>query len=164
MVLATGIPRTLGREAHPQAPVSTPGVFIQGLLTCDADGNVIESIELDSIIAQSVIRFAERRGRTLVAFCGRRILCAERNADADQVLAYGEPEPEAVGPMVAGVVDAEIPINKLLMFVPEEDMASTREDAELMFEGDCTITTRRCPGCSSFCPSARARARRWRSC
>ena len=152
VVLATGKSRgPWAEKLIPKLPVSTPGVFIQGLLTCDADGNVIESIELDPIIAQSVIRFAERRGRTLVAFCGRRILCAERDADADQVLAYGEPEPEAVGPMVAGVVDAEIPINKLLMFVPEEDMASTREDAELMFEGDCTITTA-VPGMLEFLP------------
>ena len=152
VVLATGKSRgPWAEKLLPKLPVSTPGVFIQGLLTCDAEGNVIESIELDPIIAQSIIRFAERRGRALAAFCGRRILCAERDEDVDQVLAYGEPEPEAVGPMVAGVVDAEIPINKLLMFVPEEDMASTREDAELMFEGDCTITTA-VPGMLEFLP------------
>ena len=152
VVLATGKSRgPWAEKLLPKLPVSTPGVFIQGLLTCDAEGNVIESIELDPIIAQSIIRFAERRGRALAAFCGRRILCAERDEDVDQVLAYGEPEPEAVGPMVAGVVDAEIPINKLLMFVPEEDMASTREDAELMFDGDCTITTA-VPGMLEFLP------------
>ena len=53
-VLATGKSRgpwadaVLGKLAG--APM--PGVFVQGCLTCDADGTVLESIELDSVVAQ----------------------------------------------------------------------------------------------------------------
>ena len=152
-VLATGKSRgpwadaVLGKLAG--APM--PGVFVQGCVTCDADGTVLESIELESVIAQSVFRFAERAGASAVAFCGSRILCARRNKDTDLVLKYGEPAPEAVGPMIANVIDEGIGINKILLFCDEKDMPVLREDAELMFENDCAITTA-VPGMLEFLP------------
>jgi Cof subfamily protein (haloacid dehalogenase superfamily) len=152
-VLATGKSRgpwadaVLGKLAG--APM--PGVFVQGCLTCDADGTVLESIELDSVVAQSVIRFAERAGASAVAFCGSRILCSRRDENTDLVLKYGEPAPEAVGPMIANVIDEGIGINKILLFCDEKDMPALREDAELMFENDCAITTA-VPGMLEFLP------------
>ena len=152
-VLATGKSRgpwadaVLGKLAG--APM--PGVFVQGCVTCDADGTVLESIELDSVVAQSVIRFAERAGASAVAFCGSRILCSRRDENTDLVLKYGEPAPEAVGPMIANVIDEGIGINKILLFCDEKDMPALREDAELMFENDCAITTA-VPGMLEFLP------------
>ena len=67
---AAGVPTVLatGKSRGPWADVvlrklagaPMPGVFVQGCVTCDADGSVLESIELESVVAQSVIRFAER--------------------------------------------------------------------------------------------------------
>ena len=158
---AAGVPTVLatGKSRGPWADVilgklagaPMPGVFVQGCVTCDADGTVLESIELESVIAQSVIQFAERAGASAVAFCGSRILCSRRNKDTDLVLKYGEPAPEAVGPMIANVIDEGIGINKILLFCDEKDMPALREDAELMFENDCTITTA-VPGMLEFLP------------
>jgi len=53
----------------------------------------MESLELDPNVANAVVRFAEVNNRTLIAFCGARILCKERNSDTDRVLEYGEPVP-----------------------------------------------------------------------
>ena len=71
--------------------------------------------------------------------------------DTDLVLKYGEPAPEAVGPMIANVIDEGIGINKILLFCDEKDMPALREDAELMFENDCAITTA-VPGMLEFLP------------
>jgi len=158
---AAGVPTVLatGKSRGPWADVvlrklagaPMPGVFVQGCVTCDADGSVLESIELESVVAQSVIRFAERAGASAVAFCGSRILCSRRDKDTDLVLKYGEPAPEAVGPMIANVIDEGIGINKILLFCDEKDMPALREDAELMFENDCAITTA-VPGMLEFLP------------
>ena len=67
------------------------------------------------------------------------------------MLKYGEPAPEAVGPMIANVIDEGIGINKILLFCDEKDMPALREDAELMFENDCAITTA-VPGMLEFLP------------
>ena len=158
---AAGVPTVLatGKSRGPWADkvlkklagAPMPGVFVQGCVTCDVDGTVIESIELNSIVAQSVIRFAEGAGVNMILFCGSRILCSERNADTDKVLAYGEPVPEPVGNLTENVVDKQIGINKILLFAKEKDMPALRTDAELMFENDCAITTA-VPGMLEFLP------------
>ena len=137
-VLATGKSRgPWARKVLGKLNPPMPGVFVQGCVTCDADGAVVESIELNAVVAQSVFRFAKRNAVTAVAFCGTRILCDKRNADTDKVLAYGEPTPEPVGDMT----NVETGINKILLFCVETDFARLREDAEAMFENDCVITT-----------------------
>lgn len=137
-VLATGKSRgPCARKVLGKLNPPMPGVFVQGCVTCDADGAVVESIELNAVVAQSVFRFAKRNAVTAVAFCGTRILCDKRNADTDKVLAYGEPTPEPVGDMT----NVETGINKILLFCVETDFARLREDAEAMFENDCVITT-----------------------
>ena len=152
-VLATG--KTRGpwhaNAVAPKIPIPMPGVFIQGLLTTDADGTVLESVTLPPAIAKSIVRFADGKRLTTIAFCGSRILCAERSEETDLVLAYGEPAPEPVGDLVKGCVDAGIEINKLLLCASEEDMPDVRADAEAMFEGDVVVTTA-VPGMLEFLP------------
>jgi hydroxymethylpyrimidine pyrophosphatase-like HAD family hydrolase len=46
-----------------------PGIFCQGLLVYDADGEVIYSNPLPDELAAEGIDFAKSRGVSLVAFC-----------------------------------------------------------------------------------------------
>ena len=159
LILATGKSRgPWSQKVLSKLPIPMPGVFIQGLLTCDADGTVLESIELDVDVATSIVRFAEQQNKTLIAFCGGRILCAERNKLTDRVLDYGEPEPEPVGCLIEGCLEAGIAVNKLLLFASEEDMPTVRGDAETLFEGDCSITTA-VPGMLEFLPVGASKVR-----
>ena len=154
VILATGKSRgPWARRLLPKLPVPMPGVFIQGLLTCDADGTVLESIELDPDVASDVIEFAEANGASLVAFCASRILCSARDENTDLVLAYGEPAPEAVGNLRRNMVDAGIAVNKLLLFADEDTnaMPTLRASAEKRFDGRCSITVA-VPGMLEFLP------------
>ena len=154
VILATGKSRgPWARRLLPKLPVPMPGVFIQGLLTCDADGTVLESIELDPDVASDVIEFAEANGASLVAFCASRILCSARDENTDLVLAYGEPAPEAVGDLRRNMVDAGIAVNKLLLFADEDTnaMPTLRASAEKRFDGRCSITVA-VPGMLEFLP------------
>jgi hypothetical protein len=58
--------------------------------------------------------------------CGSRILCAERNQFTDLVLDYGEPEPEAVGSLIEGCIDAGIAINKVRASADRQTSVNTR--------------------------------------
>ena len=154
VILATGKSRgPWARRLLPKLPVPMPGVFIQGLLTCDADGTVLESIELEPDVASDVVEFAKANGASLVAFCGSRILCEARDENTDLVLAYGEPTPEAVGDLRENMVDAGIAVNKLLLFADEDTnaMPTLRAAAEKRFDDRCSITTA-VPGMLEFLP------------
>lgn len=154
VILATGKSRgPWARRLLPKLPVPMPGVFIQGLLTCDADGTVLESIELEPDVASDVVEFAQANGASLVAFCGSRILCEARDENTDLVLAYGEPTPEAVGDLRKNMVDAGIAVNKLLLFADEDTnaMPTLRAAAEKRFDIRCSITTA-VPGMLEFLP------------
>ena len=154
VILATGKSRgPWARRLLPKLPVPMPGVFIQGLLTCDADGTVLESIELEPDVARDVVEFAKANGASLVAFCGSRILCEARDENTDLVLAYGEPTPEAVGDLRRNMVDAGIAVNKLLLFADEDTnaMPTLRAAAEKRFDDRCSITTA-VPGMLEFLP------------
>ena len=63
IILATGKSRgPWAKRLIPKLPMPMPGVFIQGLLTCDADGTVLESIELDADVTKDVVSFAKDNG------------------------------------------------------------------------------------------------------
>ena len=177
-VVATGKSRgPWARELLPRLGADAPGVFVQGLVTCEADGTVLESVALDAEIAERVIRFADERGVTAVAFCGETILCDRRNEDTDRLLAYGEPTPEAApapGGLREAVALGGVRVNKLLLFAAEEEeeeemlfagrdddkdatdggvaMSALREEAERAFSpSECAITTA-VPGMLEFLP------------
>ena len=154
IILATGKSRgPWAKRLIPKLPMPMPGVFIQGLLTCDADGTVLESIELDADVTKDVVSFAKDNGASLVAFCGSRILCESRDDKTDLVLAYGEPTPEAIGTLSVNMVDAGIAVNKLLVFADDDTnaMPTLRAAAEKKFGGRCAITTA-VPGMLEFLP------------
>ena len=177
-VVATGKSRgPWARELLPRLGADAPGGFVQGLVTCEADGTVLESVALDAKIAERVIRFADARGVTAVAFCGETILCDRRNEDTDRLLAYGEPTPEAApapGGLREAVALGGVRVNKLLLFAAEEEeeeetlfagrdddkdatdggvaMSALREEAERAFSpSECAITTA-VPGMLEFLP------------
>jgi len=138
-VVATGKTRgPWSKEVLPRLGAPMPGIFCQGLLVYDADGEVIYSNPLPDELAAEGIDFAKSRGVSLVAFCKDRILCEARDEQTDRVLDFGEPAPEAVGPMKA--VLGKVQMHKLILLGgPEID--ELRPEAEAHFAGRAALTT-----------------------
>ena len=134
----------LGRENR-----KMPGLFIQGLVTCDGRGQVLESRTLERGYVKVILRFAGTRGRVVVAFCGDEIICSSRNASTDRVLDYGEPTPIACGDLLEKSDEYEV--NKLLMFGDEGEVARYRAEAENILEEICDVTVA-VPGMLEFLP------------
>ncbi len=52
-----------------------PGVFIQGLLVCDADGNIVQRTLLSNDVVRRMNAFAEERGVSVIAYTTGMCLC-----------------------------------------------------------------------------------------
>lgn len=126
-----------------------PGLFIQGLVTCDGRGNVLKSRTLGKADVKDILRFAKTRDSVVVAFCGENIVCSTRNEYTDKVLDYGEPEPVECGDLLAK--SDEYDVNKVLLFGDDEAVKRYRVEAETILADVCDITVA-VPGMLEFLP------------
>jgi len=122
-----------------------PGVFVQGTVTYDGLGNVLESLTLPPVAAEAICGYCRIRGISVVAFCEEKIVCEKRDAQTDLVMEYGEAEPISVPKLSL----YEKKPNKMILFWDEEtngskyeNFARFREEAEKMlgnYDVDMTV-------------------------
>lgn len=112
VVLATGKTRASATSLIARLGLTSPGIFLQGLAVYNGDGSLRHQTLLDTAVARQVITFAEDRGFTVTAYSGTTMYVRARNADTAVLVEYGEPEPQAVGPL-QNLLD-KTPVNKLL--------------------------------------------------
>lgn len=114
VVIATGKTQHSAKEIISKLGLTTPGIFVQGLVIHYPDGNTKHLSSLPSDILRSVITFAEDRGFESVLYSGNRILVKAESRDATELSEqYHEPTPEIVGPLQNILEDEQI--NKLLI-------------------------------------------------
>lgn len=118
VILATGKTRSSATALIEKLGLDTPGIFVQGLIVYDGDGTIRHQSSLDSTVARRVITFAEDRGFTVVAYSGGQMLVRRPNQDTDILVRYGEPPPQAVGPLY-NILDDTV-INKLLIISKDD--------------------------------------------
>ena len=73
-----------------------PGVYMQGLLIYDADGNITHDQCLRQDVVRQCIAFARDKEVTLTAYCGDRILTEATDEHTDRLTFFSEPTPEGV--------------------------------------------------------------------
>ncbi|KAF8061109.1 TOC34 [Scenedesmus sp. PABB004] len=117
-----------------------PGVFLQGLLIADADGNVLRSQTLPDDVVESCIAIAAERRVTLAAYCHDRIFVATTDEHTDRLLFYAEPTPEPVGDLAAHLLGAR-EVHKLIWLAPQHEIDAMRPAAEDALRGRATCTT-----------------------
>ncbi len=100
LVLATGKTRYSTLKIIERLGLKTPGIYLQGLTTYDADGKLMHQLLLDSTLARQVITFAEDRGFGVLAYSGERILAHRYSRFLEEgMTTYHEIVPEVVGPL-----------------------------------------------------------------
>ncbi|GAX84048.1 hypothetical protein CEUSTIGMA_g11472.t1 [Chlamydomonas eustigma] len=140
LVVATGKARgPWTKEVFLRLGLNTPGVFLQGLLVCDAEGNLLYERTLEFEICIEAIKLADQRGITLTAYCGGRILAAVRDSHTDRLLFYKEPDVEAVGPLQEAL--RHVTVHKLIFMTDQSEIDLLRPVAEEIFRGRATLTT-----------------------
>ncbi|PNH03878.1 hypothetical protein TSOC_010023, partial [Tetrabaena socialis] len=140
LVVATGKAR--GPWAHqvlPRLGQATPGVYLQGLLVYDGQGNRLYEQQLPGDVATDCIALAAEQGVTLTAYCGERILCAATDSHTDRLNFYKEPPPEAVGDLAAVVGTVEI--HKMIFMAEQHEIDAMRPAVERLLGGRASLTT-----------------------
>jgi Cof subfamily protein (haloacid dehalogenase superfamily) len=74
VTIATGKTRYSAQKIITQLGLQTPGVFIQGLVICAADGTVLQQQQLGMDIVEQVVPFAQEYDVDVFAYCHERLL------------------------------------------------------------------------------------------
>ena len=113
VVLATGKTRTSAESVIKDLALDTPGVYLQGLMLCNSDGTIRKQTTMEKAPLRRVINYAESNGFEVLAYSGNRLIARHADAPFNEITKFGEPVPEAVGPLV-NVLDTT-PINKVVI-------------------------------------------------
>jgi Cof subfamily protein (haloacid dehalogenase superfamily) len=138
VMLATGKTRASAEKLIAELGLTTPGVFVQGLLIYNPDGTVRHQQMLEPGITRRIITFAEDRGFDVLMYSGNRILVRRRDARADQVAEYGEPLPEVVGSLVNQL--GAVTVNKLCIAGEPARMRALRWQLDQQMSGQVNFT------------------------
>ena len=129
VVLATGKTYYSGQGIVKQLGLTTPGVYVQGLVICGPDGEVLHSQTLPNEAAAQLARLAEAEHIAVVGYDRSRLLMPEYNRFSDMLVEFHEPRPEVVGPL--SQVVGSVVFNKMIaMADPAEMPALTAKVAE----------------------------------
>lgn len=122
LILATGKTRTSALHIIDHLGLTTPGVYIQGLMVYSGTGDVLYQQTLASDPAHIAIEAAEQGDYTTVIYSGTRILTKANNAFTDMLVKHHEPDPVAVGPLRDAI--EHYPVHKLT-FIDEASRITT---------------------------------------
>lgn len=138
VVLATGKTRHAGEWIIKKLNLKSPGIFLQGLVTYDADGQIMHQQTLDPAVARSVITFADERGFLIVAYSGKRILVKGVDPRLEgAITAYHDSPPEAVGAL-HNLID-HTPLHKLMMIGDARSITALRWQLEMLAGGQIRL-------------------------
>ena len=113
VVLATGKTRHAGAHLVERLGLTSPGIYVQGVIIYEPDGKIRFQQALDPAVARQAITFGEDRGFQFIAYHGDRVMVRKVTPEVvDGMVKYHEPMPEAVGPL-QNLLDS-VPVNKLL--------------------------------------------------
>jgi Cof subfamily protein (haloacid dehalogenase superfamily) len=113
IILATGKTRDSAEALINELNLQTPGVFVQGLLIYDADGNIKQEQSLDAKTLRRAIQYAESAGFEIIAYSRNRLLVKSLSSTVDWISDFGEPAPQAVGSLLNKLYDTKI--NKIMI-------------------------------------------------
>src|SRR5690606_15636400 len=89
VILATGKTRKSAESMIKDLNLDTPGVFVQGLLTYNADGTVRQETKLDPVTARRAIQYAESQGFEVIAYSGNRLVCKVLDDSVEKIADFG---------------------------------------------------------------------------
>ena len=134
VVLATGKTRNAGLKLVERLGLTTPGIYLQGLVIYEADGTISYQQTLEPAVARQVLTFGADRGFKFIAYSGTRMMLARHDEELiDGLTRYHEPLPEIVGPLV-NLVD-KMSLNKLMAIGEPRAITALRWQLEAQLGG-----------------------------
>lgn len=79
---------SLGKTLQRIYPAGCPGVFLQGLIVFDTEGNIVYENVCDVELTRLVIKLSKELDVSLLAYNRDRLLCEQRDAFVDLLPTY----------------------------------------------------------------------------
>jgi Cof subfamily protein (haloacid dehalogenase superfamily) len=118
VVLATGKTRNAGVKLVETLGLTTPGIYLQGLVIYEPDGEISFQQLLEPWVARQVLTFGTERGFKFIAYSGSRMMIPSHDPDiVAGLMRYHEPAAEVVGPLVN--LTGKVSLNKLMAIGPD---------------------------------------------
>ncbi len=138
VAIATGKTFLAAKWIIRQLDLRSPGVYVQGLVICGPTGEVLHSRTLDPEIVQQVTALGESQQIQVLGYSGSRVVMSKRDDEfADTLVAHHEPRPEVVGPLSR--IAYGMPLNKLMVICPEQEMGEVRSILSEHVQGRATL-------------------------
>jgi hypothetical protein len=117
-----------------------PGVFQQGLMVYNYDGNLVYERLLDNQIVTNVVEYCAKNKVSVIAYCGDKIYCQSRSKQTDKIVIYHEPIPDVFVNGLENLVHSNINIHKLIILDEEDRLQQVRDDLTLSLAGRASLT------------------------
>jgi Cof subfamily protein (haloacid dehalogenase superfamily) len=137
VVIATGKTLLSAAEAYRRLNLTTPGVFLQGLIVYNADGSIRHQQTLAPELVREIAAYARTKGVSLVAYSGIDIFTEKRTDQTDKLLKFHEPTPQEIPSLDA--LQAERAMNKLIIIEEPARTAAVRAELSQTYAGRATF-------------------------
>ena len=138
IVIATGKTRSSAVALIEELGIRSPGVFMQGLITAEADGSARRRITMPAAVAARVISVGEAEGFEVIAYRDNRAYAREISQAAIGLEEHGEPLPCLVNDWDAPLAEGDL--NKIILFGEEARIMALRGVLESELDGAIHIT------------------------
>jgi len=116
------------------------GVYQQGLMVYDGQGQLIFEKTLDTEIIKEAVAFTDLHRVAIIAYAGDRIICRSRCKQTDKIVLYKEPIPDVFPLGLENLQSSGIAVHKLILLEEDEVLGRIRPLLELALNGKATIT------------------------
>jgi Cof subfamily protein (haloacid dehalogenase superfamily) len=96
VIIATGKTRYSAHWILERLGLTMPGVFIQGLVICNADGSILHETVLPSALVSSVLEILQASGMPVIAYRNMGLITNVWSPAADTLISFHEPTPIVV--------------------------------------------------------------------
>lgn len=151
VVLATGKTRHAAQDLIDSLGIDSPGVYMQGLITYNADGSVRSRIVMDKNTVSRVIALGQASGFDALAYSGNRCFALRVDAFTTKMTEYGEPHVETI--VDWSQLPEPIDINKVVLYGEEHQVTSLRQAIDARLDGAVHVTRANVDGMVEVLPA-----------
>ncbi len=151
VVFATGKTRHAAASLIKALGINSPGIYMQGLITYNADGSVRTRIVMERESVSRVISLGKEFGFSALAYSDNRAFALRVDEFTTKLTEFGEPQAETIADW-RELLDS-FDINKVVLYGEEDRVATMRQALEARLDGAVHVTRANVDGMIEVLPA-----------
>ena len=157
VVIATGKTRHAAEDLIDSLGINSPGIYMQGLITYNADGSIRTRIVMANDTVLRVISLGNELGFGALAYSDNRTFALRVDEFAIKMTEYGEPHVETIADWHE-LLDT-IDINKVVLYGEEHQVTTLRQAIDSGLDGAVHVTRANVDGMVEILPANTSKGR-----